>query len=101
VERSDPAPTISFGSGTTIANLVVRDCVQENRTDRPLVFLQNRGKIVKKTMDAIALHAAPGAAENILETEEKLWTDKGHVADLVKEGKPVDGYYPDAKPGEY
>jgi hypothetical protein len=101
VERSDPAPTISVGSGTTIANLVVRDCVQENRTDRPLVFLQNRGKIVKKTMDAIALHAAPGAAENILETEEKLWTDKGHVADLVKEGKPVDGYYPDANPGEY
>jgi len=95
IERSDPVPTISVGRGTTIENLVVRDCVQENRTDRPLVFLQNLGKVGNKVLDNVSLKSAEGARGNILETTDKVWTDKGHVVDLKATGKPVDGYYPD------
>lgn len=100
VEKSDPVPTICVGGGTTVASLTVRDCVQENHTDRLLIFLQNCGKIERKTIDNVVFHPVAGTAENILETEQKFWTDKGHVVDLVKKGVPVDGYYPDANPGE-
>ena len=95
VERADPVPTVSVGAGTTIANLVIRDCVQENHTDRPLVFLQNRGKIAKKSLENIAVYSAKGAAENIVETTEKIWTNRGHAEDLRKAGKAADGFYPD------
>lgn len=91
IERADPVPTISLGRETHVANLTVRDCVQENHLASPLIFLQNLGQIDRKTMDNIQLRTAPDAATNILETTDKLWTDRG----LISDGKIDDGGYPE------
>ena len=42
-----PASTVGVDEQATIENLVVRDCRQTNRLDKPVKFIDNRGRIDK------------------------------------------------------
>ncbi len=82
------ADTIRIREGATVSRLVIRDCEQINRTDRPMRFLHNRGKVGELVHENTRLVSAPG--RNILVDEETVIPQDAPkwavMADLVARG---------------
>ena len=68
--------TVRLAEDATVERLVLRDCVQVNRSSEPMVFLHNRGKVGELVEEGTRVVSAPG--ENIrcdATTRAEVWDD--------------------------
>lgn len=85
--------TIRLREGATVDRLVLRDCVQVNRTADPMTFLHNRGKIGTLVNEGTRLVSAPGTNVEIDErTFIPQWDPPWRTLDGIRALKAAEGY---------
>jgi len=80
--------TVRLAEDATVRRLVLRDCVQVNRTREPMAFLHNRGKIGELAESGTRLVDSPGPnvrceTKARAETWDDPWRTIGGLAELA------------------